>query len=804
MRLQPHLFACALLVLGGCAAPTPQSTGLPEVPAARVERGPIAQTLSYSGEVRAREQITVLPKASGRVQRVVVDTGSVVQAGDVLAELDRDTPVIQTLQARAALAAASAKLAQMQAGPRPADVTAAQEMLAQQHTKLDSMRRGGRNEDVAASQAALAAQLAKLQLMQQGGRLETIQQARAALDQAQQKLALVEKGASDDVRQGAVSAVNADKAAVVAAEAQYAALGGTSAADLEALQNQVDTLQAQVAATQSVVAAADAALRNQKNASQADVLAAQTAVDQAQAQLDSARAALKQAADPTQASIAQAEAAVAQARAQRQSAEANQTALEQSVAGACAPMISPVTGTSIKNANGTACGEAKDAAGVAVDAGDRAVEAAQGQLDLLRRGGAPATQAALQAQVVSAEALTRATRARLEALLATGVEAQRAQIQSQRDQAQSQLVAAQDTLFTAEARLQAARNGTLEAQRKTVQAQVDAAREKVAADQARLDQLVAGPQPEELQIAQDAVIQAEQQLQLALQPVTEQEIAAQQTSVEQARQALAKAGSPFTESDIEQQEHVVRAAAAALEKAQNPFTEQDLDAAQAALDQARAQLDLAELGIKETQIVAPVDGVVFDRHVSPGTQVGPTLPVVTLIPPGLDIVVNIDEDKLSHVRTGQSVTVNVTAFPTTDFVGVVSAMAPAIDQKSRTVATHIQPRESADGQKLLPGMLAQVRIVTTYKEDALLLPRQAVAPAEVGNAAGSAATVSLIGPDNRIQKANVQLGLLSDTAAEVLGGLQPGVLVVVSDPAMLQSGDLVSPRIQTYANALLR
>jgi HlyD family secretion protein len=513
---------------------------------------------------------------------------------------------------------------------------------------------------------------------------------------------------------------------------------------------------------------------------------------------------LKQAVKPPQASLAQAEAAVAQARAQRQAAEANQTALEQSIAGVCAPLINPATGSTLRNANGTACGTAKDAANVAVEAGDRSVEAAQGQLDLLRRGGAPATQAALEAQVASAEALVKATRARRDALVATGVEAQRAQIQAQRDQAQGQLTTAQDNLDTAQARLQAARNGTLDAQRKAVQAQVDAAREKLTADQARLDQLVAGPQDEELQIAQDAVDQAEQQLRLAQQPATPQEIAAQQASVEQARQALAKATAPFTDYDIEQQEHVVAVATAALEKAHNPFTDQDLQAAQAAVDQARAQVDQADLGIKETRIVAPVDGVVFDRQVSPGSQVGPTSPIATLIPPALDIVVNVDEDQLSHVRTGQSVTLDAGAFPDTPLGGVVTAMAPAVDQKTRTVATHIQPDDAAGGQKLLPGMLVQVSIITAQKEDALLVPRQSLSPAQSDSASAPSATVALIGPDNRIQKASVQLGLLSDSAVEVLGGLEPGQLVAVSNPAALNTGDQVSPQIQTYATAQLR
>ena len=77
---------CGPLALNG-ASSTASQPAL-SVPAATAERGPIQQTVTYSGDVRAKEQITVLPKASGRVQRVLVDIGSPVKAGDVLAELE--------------------------------------------------------------------------------------------------------------------------------------------------------------------------------------------------------------------------------------------------------------------------------------------------------------------------------------------------------------------------------------------------------------------------------------------------------------------------------------------------------------------------------------------------------------------------------------------------------------------------------------------------------------------------------------------------------------------------------------------
>src|ERR1700736_2318575 len=163
------------LLAAGCgslAAPGTSTAQTPAVtvPAVAVGRGEIQQTIAYSGDVRAREQITVLPKASGRVQRVLVDVGTPVHAGDVLAELEQDSPEIQVLQSRANLAAAQAKLATIQAGAKPDDVAVAQEGLAQQQSRLAAMQAQGRAEDIAAAQAGLAAQTAKLSVLLNGGR----------------------------------------------------------------------------------------------------------------------------------------------------------------------------------------------------------------------------------------------------------------------------------------------------------------------------------------------------------------------------------------------------------------------------------------------------------------------------------------------------------------------------------------------------------------------------------------------------------------------------------------------------------
>ena len=101
----------ALTLVTACAAlpgQTPPPT-IPSIPAATVTRGDVQSTLSLSGGVQARDQITVLPKASGRVEQVLVDVGTPVHAGDTLAQLESDSPQIAVAQAQANLAAAQAK-----------------------------------------------------------------------------------------------------------------------------------------------------------------------------------------------------------------------------------------------------------------------------------------------------------------------------------------------------------------------------------------------------------------------------------------------------------------------------------------------------------------------------------------------------------------------------------------------------------------------------------------------------------------------------------------------------------------------
>jgi len=216
-----------------------------------------------------------------------------------------------------------------------------------------------------------------------------------------------------------------------------------------------------------------------------------------------------------------------------------------------------------------------------------------------------------------------------------------------------------------------------------------------------------------------------------------------------------------------------------------------MQAAQAGVDQAQAALELAQLGVRETQIVAPVDGIVFDRQVSPGALVGPTSPIVTLIPPSLEAAINVDETQLGSISQGQAVSLQVPAFPDQVFNGTVTNVAPGVDQKTRTASVRIRPRD--DAGKLKPGMLAQVTIITATQSDALLVPREAVVGTPAPNS--QATLVTLDG--GHALRTIVQLGLVSDRAVQVNSGLSDGQVVAIGNANGLNNGDVVVPQLRT-------
>ena len=106
-------------------ANTPVSTA--SVTTARAESAPIEATITASGTVQAFDLLSVSPRASGlQIQRVTVQVGDHVAAGQVLATLDDAVLQAQIAQAEAQVSAAQAQVAQSEAEAAQSSATAAE------------------------------------------------------------------------------------------------------------------------------------------------------------------------------------------------------------------------------------------------------------------------------------------------------------------------------------------------------------------------------------------------------------------------------------------------------------------------------------------------------------------------------------------------------------------------------------------------------------------------------------------------------------------------------------------------------
>jgi len=220
--------------------------------------------------------------------------------------------------------------------------------------------------------------------------------------------------------------------------------------------------------------------------------------------------------------------------------------------------------------------------------------------------------------------------------------------------------------------------------------------------------------------------------------------------------------------------------------------EKDLLAAEAQFTSAQTEADAAEkalhvIGFTEEEvaslseshdltavmpIVAPIAGTVVDRQAVLGAQAEPSSNLFKIVDLStLWVDADVYEKDLDKVRPGQRVEISVIAYPDETFSGRVSYLGDTLDEETRTtvVRTVVQNREN----KLKPGMFATVRIITTAKAAAMILPEGAVVQ-EGGK------SMVVVEEANHYRLREVQVGLTSDGMTEVVSGLNYGDRVVTA------------------------
>jgi HlyD family secretion protein len=295
--------------------------------------------------------------------------------------------------------------------------------------------------------------------------------------------------------------------------------------------------------------------------------------------------------------------------------------------------------------------------------------------------------------------------------------------------------------------------------------------------QAKLDQLLATPLPEDVAVAEAAVRQAEEQLKLKQQPTSDADLEAQRQAVAQAQAQLALKLQPATAMSVEEQRQAVVQAQAQAALKQQPYTAPDLDAAVAAVDQARGQVVTAEYNLDTAVLVAPFAGIINQVGLNTGelatgaaTVGGGSIMLVD--PDALRIDVNIDESDILRVQIGQPVQLTVDALGGRPARGRVTAVAPQ-STTTQGVTSYVVSVAVDGGQGLRPGMTATANIVYAQQGGVLLVPNRAL------RRQGREQVVDVLTPEGKVEPRTIRRGISNDQTTEITEGLNEGDQVVL-------------------------
>lgn len=212
--------------------------------------------------------------------------------------------------------------------------------------------------------------------------------------------------------------------------------------------------------------------------------------------------------------------------------------------------------------------------------------------------------------------------------------------------------------------------------------------------------------------------------------------------------------------------------------ARNASSTADLERAEATARSTRAQLDLQRTRFERTIVRAPFGGTVGERFVSVGDYVTPSTPMTTLQTADPQRAsFEVPERYARELAEGQTVTFNVAAIPSRQFVGTVDFVDPRVRLPGRTIT--VKAVVQNPDRVLQPGMFIEARLATDVRPDAIVIPEEAVLPL------GGSAFVWAVGDDNTAQRVEVQLGIRRPGEVEVVSGLSEGDRVVTGGQAML-------------------
>ncbi|MDH5824709.1 efflux RND transporter periplasmic adaptor subunit [Luteimonas sp. RD2P54] len=232
--------------------------------------------------------------------------------------------------------------------------------------------------------------------------------------------------------------------------------------------------------------------------------------------------------------------------------------------------------------------------------------------------------------------------------------------------------------------------------------------------------------------------------------------------------------------------------------AQRDSLRAQLASAQRNVEVAGDQLKIADIGVDNTVVRAPFDGVVVAKAAQPGEIVSPLSAgggftrtgIGTVVDmDSLEIEVDVGEAYIGRVKPGMAVEATLNAYPDWKIPAEVIAIVPTADRGKATVKVRVALKEK--DPRIVPDMGASVSFLEQARPEGEAQRRTLRVPAAaVVERDGDTVAFALAGED-RVERRVLQVAGGAGAQREVLSGLAPGDEVVLDPPADLADGDRI-------------
>jgi len=191
------------------------------------------------------------------------------------------------------------------------------------------------------------------------------------------------------------------------------------------------------------------------------------------------------------------------------------------------------------------------------------------------------------------------------------------------------------------------------------------------------------------------------------------------------------------------------------------------------LNLAKANLQLAQINLRESTIISPIDGIVTAKHIDQGNLIREGDRIVTVADmKTVKVVVAVAEKYGGEIAVGTPARIKVDAFGDKVFNAEVYSVYPALDEQTHTIQVEI--RLNNEEMLLKSGMFSRVTLITKHKDNVVVISRDVVLGGKIDE------PYVYVVEDGTAHKRFVKLGIRQADRYEITDGLKPAEKLVVN------------------------